>query len=141
LRQLRSQAQRCGNPICARSPSHHDDQRRDAGHLVLRRDLVAQRAAHKQRLTAPAGAAIHVHLDPLLRQFDCSIAELDDAIAALVARIDSLRLRVDTITAIKGCGTVVAACSVKVTFPPPVVAARTVHVPARMPRPGGSPPT
>jgi len=78
----------------------------------LRRDLVAQRAAHKQRLTAPAGAAIHVHLDPLLRQFDCSIAELDDAIAALVARIDSLRLRVDTITAIKGCGPVVAACLV-----------------------------
>jgi transposase len=74
----------------------------------LRREMVAERAAHKQRLTAPASAAIRAYLDPLLRQLDASIAALDDAIAALVARIDSLRLRVDTITAIEGCGLVVA---------------------------------
>ncbi|MEK9660217.1 MAG: IS110 family transposase, partial [Alphaproteobacteria bacterium] len=74
----------------------------------LRRDLVAQRAAHRQRLTAPAVAAVRHHLDPLLDQLDRSIARLDAAIAELADGIESLRIRVDTIAAIKGCGPVVA---------------------------------
>lgn len=78
----------------------------------LRRDLVAQRAAHKQRLKAPAGTAIQPHLNPLLDQLDLSIDRLDTAIANLVEDINSLRLRVDTIAAIEGCGPVVAASMV-----------------------------
>lgn len=74
----------------------------------LRRDLVAQRAAHRQRLSAPAGAAMRRHLDPLLAQLDTAIDRLDTAIAGLVDGIDSLRLRVGTIAAIEGCGPVVA---------------------------------
>lgn len=74
----------------------------------LRRDMVVQRAACRQRLKAPGGAAIRDHVGPLVEQLDRSIAGLDDEIASLTGQTDSLRIRVETIAGIEGCGTVVA---------------------------------
>lgn len=72
----------------------------------LRRDLVAERTAHKQRLKAPGGDAIRCHLDPLVDQLDRSIARLDADIACLTRQTDQLRIRIDAAASLEGCGAV-----------------------------------
>lgn len=72
----------------------------------LRRDLVAGRTAHKQRLKAPGGAAVRHHLEPLIGQLDHAIARLDADIASLTGWVDELRLRIDAAASVEGCGVV-----------------------------------
>jgi transposase len=74
----------------------------------LRRDLVADRTAARQRLKAPGGPAIRGYLEPLIEQFGGLIAQLDAQIAALTGQVEALRIRVDTVAAIEGCGAVVS---------------------------------
>jgi transposase len=72
----------------------------------LRRDLVAERTAYKQRLKAPGGDAIRGHLVPLVDQLDRSIARLDADIANLTRQADELRIRIDAAATLEGCGVV-----------------------------------
>lgn len=73
----------------------------------LRRDLVEQRAAHKQRLKAPGAAAVSGYLEPLIAQLGSAIARIDTEIATLCEQSETLRRRTAVVAGLEGCGAVV----------------------------------
>lgn len=73
----------------------------------LRADLVVQRAAWRQRLKAPTGAAVRARLAPLIDQLGATIEGIDDEIRTLVEDDHELRIRTTVIAGLEGCGPVV----------------------------------
>lgn len=74
----------------------------------LRRELVDQRAAHKQRLKAPDAAAIRSYLEALIEHLGRAIERIDADINAVAGKTPELRRRIAIAEDIKGCGTVAA---------------------------------
>lgn len=78
----------------------------------LRRELVAQRTAHQQRLKAPGGQRLRPRLAPLVAQLDQTIAQIEADMQAVIEQTPALRQRHDIIQAIPGCGPVAATALV-----------------------------
>lgn len=87
----------------------HDHQREQLHLLVsTRRDLVQQRVAFANRITAPRGAAVAPRLQRILDALDQEIDALDKDILSLVQSHQNLNRDVTTLQAIQGVGTTTA---------------------------------
>lgn len=73
----------------------------------LRADLVAQRAACRQRLKAPGADAIRNHLEPLVDRLCDTIDRIDGEIRELVRNSPTLQTRHQVLSDFEGCGPVV----------------------------------
>jgi transposase len=87
-----------------------DPQRERLQALVLtRRDLIVDRQAYKNRLSAPGGAVVKRQLGKLLASFDQQIADITREIAALVRAHKALADAEKAIRSIVGIGQTTAA--------------------------------
>jgi len=87
------------------------EQHRDQLQLLvsMRRDLVRQRVAHRNRRQAPGAAPVAARLQRIIATLDAEIAGIDADIRALIDACDTLAQTVHTLTDIAGIGQTTAA--------------------------------
>jgi transposase len=86
-------------------------QQRDQLQLLvsMRRELVRERVAHRNRLQAPGTAPLQARLQRIIATLDTEITGIDADIRALIDACDTLTLTVRTLTDIAGIGQTIAA--------------------------------
>jgi transposase len=87
------------------------EQQRDQLQLLvsMRRELVRERVAHRNRLQAPGTAPLQARLQRIIATLDTEITGIDADIRALIDACDTLTLTVRTLTDIAGIGQTIAA--------------------------------
>jgi transposase len=77
--------------------------------VTLRRELVRDRVAHRNRLQAPGMTGVAASLRRILKVLDTEIARLDTEIAAIIKTCQPLKRTVAVLRTISGIGPVIAA--------------------------------